>query len=153
MKSVLFLILLLLFWCCLFQTSISKKHHKLRKHQTSPPTTTTYHDLSSIPTENCSCSSSGSSSNPCRGGLYVYYYYNAPYSGYPANSSHLPEVDAVPIIVEKLTSIRDTLKSFLQALSNEGSDVQRAIYVKNNFGNVQYILEAINNSANSTNLE
>lgn len=90
------------------------------------------------------------SQNSCRSGLYIDYYYNAPYSGYPANSTYSPSITSAAQIILKLTEIRNTIKSFLTRVGNEGSSGQRALFVKNNFDKVQFILQAIDKAANVT---
>lgn len=148
-------ILFLLWNLTIIPMIISKKHkHKHKqKHQKKEIASSTLSNEIPLPTssstnENCPCASS--QQGVCRGGLYVDYYYYEPYSGYPANSSYLPPEDSVPVIVERLTDIRDTVKSFIQEANGEDSDVKKAIYVKNNFAKVQYILQAVNNAANTT---
>lgn len=135
-------------------TSFAKKHRHKHKHKHHPSVTTSISSGLSLPTavaneNNCPCAASDTNS-PCRGGIYVDYYYNAPYSGYPANSSYLPPVDSVPVILEKLTKVRDIVKEFVQGAKEEDSEVKRAVFVKNNFGKVQFVLQAINKAANAT---
>lgn len=83
----------------------------------------------------------------CRGGLYVDHYYNAPYSGYPANSTYLPPVDSMPLIIQRLKSIRDSVKQFVTDAEREKSPVKKAIYVKTNFSKVKHLLHDINKAS------
>lgn len=95
----------------------------------------------------CRCGDAG----PCRPSIYADYYYNPPYTGYPANSSYLPPPDSIPEIIARLKSIRDTTKKFVDAVKQEESDIKQALYVKNNFDSVLFILQAVSKAANDTN--
>ena len=105
--------------------------------------------ISSGPVASCPCAASGSS-GPCNPSIYIDYYYNPPYTGYPANSSYLPPADSIPSIVNRLTSIRDLVKNFVQSAKNEKDDVKQALYIKNNYGDIHYLLKAISKAANNT---
>lgn len=100
----------------------------------------------------CSCAQNQNSS-PCRGGIYIDYYYKPPYSGYPESSSYLPPKEAVPDIIKRLTKMRNVVKDFVKHAEKNSSNVKKALYVKNNFGKVHYILKAISAAANSTQIQ
>lgn len=97
------------------------------------------------------CPCSLAKANLCRGGIYVDYYYNAPYSGYPRDAAYLPPVDSVPVIIEKLTLIRDTVKEFISGANAKKSDAKKALYVKDHFSNVKYLLHAVHVAARKAN--
>lgn len=99
------------------------------------------------------CPCTHSQNSPCRGGIYIDYYYKPPYSGYPENSSYLPPHETVPVIIDRLTEMRDVVKDFVASAANESSNVQKALFVKNNFSKVHFILAAISRAANSTNAQ
>ena len=93
------------------------------------------------------CPCSRERKNLCRGGIYVDYYYNAPYSGYPKDEAYLPPSDSVPVIIEKLTLIRDGVKEFVIGANAQESPAQKALYVKTNFAKVKFLLQAIDKAA------
>jgi hypothetical protein len=93
------------------------------------------------------CPCSRERTNVCRGGVYVDYYYNAPYSGYPKDSSYLPPVESIPVIVTELTSIRDMVKKFIKKVNKKESNNKKALYVKDNYSKVHYLLQAVEKAA------
>ena len=99
----------------------------------------------------CAAAAVSDASGPCKPSIYIDYYYNPPFSGYPANASYLPPAESIPAIIERLTSIRDITKNFVHSTKQEKDDVKEALYIKNNFGNVHHILKAISKAANNTN--
>jgi len=98
----------------------------------------------------CSCAAASPGSSPCHPLIYIDYYYNPPYTGYPANSSYLPPSDSIPVIVDRLTNIRDVVKNFVQSTKQEDSDIKQALYIKNNYETIHYILKAISKASNTT---
>lgn len=98
------------------------------------------------------CPCSLAKANLCRGGIYVDYYYNPPYSGYPKDATYLPPVDSIPVIVANLTSIRDTVKNFIKKVTKKDSNDKKAIYVKDNYSKVQHLLQAVDRAARKANV-
>jgi hypothetical protein len=101
-------------------------------------------------TQPCPCATGELGVRACSGGPYVDYYYYEPYSGSPANSSYLPPEDAVPNILAQLTSMRDSVKAFLGTLNAQDSNITKALYLKDNYEQVHFILKAVNRAANAT---
>ena len=97
------------------------------------------------------CPCSQAKVNLCRGGIYVDYYYNPPYSGYPKDATYLPPVDSIPNIVTNLTFIRDVVKDFIKQVNSQDTDDKKAIYVKDNYSYVQYLLQAVDKAAKKAN--
>lgn len=96
----------------------------------------------------CAAGAGAGTSGPCRPSIFIDYYYNAPYTGYPANSSYLPPSDSIPPIIDRLTSIRNSVRNFVQSVSREQDDIRQALYIKKNYGNVHYLLKAISEASN-----
>lgn len=102
-------------------------------------------EFPTINSESCPCSHN--QNQLCRGGIYVDHYYNAPYSGYPANYTYLPPESSIPVIIDRLTTIRQIVKEFVQGSAREDSPAKKAIYVKNNFSKVKHLLFAVNKAS------
>lgn len=100
----------------------------------------------------CPCSQSQEQTNLCRGGIYVDYYYNAPYSGYPKDATYPPSVDSVPVIIEKLSSIRDSIKEFVSGANSQESNAKKALYIKNDFSKIKFLLQAVHKAAKKANI-
>lgn len=151
--------LLLLALLALFPVIINtkKRHHRHRKNK---PANVPYIPVVPVAksSSTCACAAAGSagfqsSANQnaaCRPAHYIDYYYREPYSGYPKHRNYLPPEETVPVIVERLTNIRNDVKGFVAALRREPDNVKKAIYVKTNFRTVKYLLKAINRAANAT---
>ena len=115
-----------------------------------PPTEPQEIPVVSESQKTCPCSQE--KTNLCRGGIYVDYYYNAPYSGYPKDSTYPPPIDSVPVIIEKLTSIRDSIKEFVSGSNSQESNAKKALYVKNEFSNIKFLLQAVHKAATKANI-
>lgn len=106
--------------------------------------------IPSVKLQESSCPCSRGGKNICQGGPYVDYYYNAPYSGSPPNYSYLPPIESLPAIYSQLTIIRDGVKGFLDGTNQANDSVHKALYVKENFKNIQHLLQAVDFAANHT---
>lgn len=97
-----------------------------------------------------SCPCLQTTTRPCSGGPFVDYYYRPPYTGSPPNDTYLPPEDAVPVLIAEFTQIRDDVNVFLEHVKQQKNKPHRALYVKQNFGEVQALLQAIDRAANAT---
>ena len=98
--------------------------------------------------DGCACSRKGL--RPCEGGMYVDYYYKKPFVGHPRDSQYLPPEDTVPDILERVTSIRDTVQDFLNTFNQQSDNPSKALWMRQNFEQVRYLLRAVDRAANAT---
>ncbi len=86
---------------------------------------------------------------PCEG-MYVDYYYRVPYVGHPRDSQYLPPQDTVPEIIQRVTSIRDSIRDFLNTFDQQGDKLKKALWMRQSFEQVRHLLRAMDKAANST---
>ncbi len=82
--------------------------------------------------------------------MYVDYYYKVPFVGHPRDSQYLPPVETVPDIIERVTSIRDHVADFLNSYSQKDGKSKKALYMRQNFDQVRYLLRGVDRAANAT---
>ena len=98
-------------------------------------------------TQGCPCAATDTA-RPCSGGPYVDYYYYEPYTGAPANATHVPTEDAKDDIVAKISQMRDDLTTYLADLDAQTSTTSKAQFLVDNYSHVQFLLQAVSRAAN-----